>query len=138
MGSRSSREIRTSTGGWEQAINGCNAVINLTGQGVFSKRWSSEVKQAIRDSRVDSTRNLVSAVLNANDRPSVFVQGSAIGYYGATGDEELTESSPAGTDFMANVCQEWEAASLPVSSPGTRLAIIRTGVVLAKGEGGSG
>jgi uncharacterized protein (TIGR01777 family) len=128
----------TEPGDWESAIDGCNAVINLAGASIFSKRWSDEVKRTIRDSRVKSTTQLVKAVRAADRRPSVFVLGAAIGYYGPTRDEELTESSPPGSDFMARVCVEWEAAARPVSEGGTRLAIIRTGVVLAREEGALG
>lgn len=125
-------------GPWQDSVDGADAVINLVGHNLFARRWTPEVKQKIRDSRVHSTEQLVSAVQRASKRPGVFVQGSAIGYYGPTGDQELTESSPPGTDFMGTTCVEWERAALPVSSDQTRLAIIRTGVVLAEGEGALG
>jgi uncharacterized protein (TIGR01777 family) len=128
----------TGPGHWQSSIDGCDAVINLAGANIFSRRWSEQVKRSIRDSRVESTAQLVRAVRAADRRPSVFVLGSAIGYYGATGDEELTESSPPGSDFMAGVCREWEEAARPVSGVGTRLAIVRTGIVLARGEGALG
>ncbi|WP_235905111.1 TIGR01777 family oxidoreductase [Tautonia marina] len=128
----------TTSGPWQEKVDGCEAVVNLTGHNLFAKRWSPEVKRLIRDSRVHSTEHLASAVDQATKRPSVFVQGSAIGYYGMTGDEELTESSPSGTDFMAVICREWEDASRSVTDRGTRLVILRTGIVLAKGEGALG
>ncbi|WP_169976539.1 TIGR01777 family oxidoreductase [Tautonia rosea] len=128
----------TTSGSWQKSVDGCDAVVNLTGHNLFAKRWSPEVKRLIRESRVHSTEHLVSAVEQAKTRPTVFVQGSAVGYYGMTGDEELTESSPAGSDFMAVICREWEDASRSVANAGTRLAIIRTGIVLAKGEGALG
>lgn len=128
----------TTPGDWQAAVDGCDAVVNLAGANIFSKRWSAEVKRTIRESRVRSTEHLAQAVRRASRRPSTFVLGSAIGYYGPTGDEELTESSPPGSDFMAEVCKDWEAAAEPASGAGTRLAIVRTGIVLARGEGALG
>ncbi|MEW4568016.1 TIGR01777 family oxidoreductase [Tautonia sp. JC769] len=128
----------TTSGPWQARVDGCDAVVNLTGHNLFARRWSPEVKRLIRDSRVHPTGHLASAVDRAADRPGVFVQGSAIGYYGMTGDEELTESSPPGSDFMAVICREWEDASRSVSERGTRLVIVRTGIVLARGEGALG
>jgi uncharacterized protein (TIGR01777 family) len=120
---------------WEQAVDGCDAAINLVGHRVFAGRWSIEVKRLVRDSRVYGTGHLVAAIARAAKRPSVLVQASAVGYYGPHGDEELVEASPSGGDFMASVCKEWEAAAAPVAKLGVRLATIRTGVVLARGEG---
>jgi uncharacterized protein (TIGR01777 family) len=122
-------------GGWELRVEGCDAVINLVGHNLFAERWSPEAKRRIHDSRVHGTENVIAAIGRAQCRPAVLVQGSAIGYYGAHGDEQLTESSPPGDDFMAHVCREWEAAAQPVESLGVRLTTIRTGVVLARGEG---
>ena len=125
-------------GDWEKAIDGCDAVINLVGHNLFAERWSPVVKRKIRDSRVYSTEHVVKAMGKAKNPPKVLVQASAIGYYGPHGDEELNESSPSGTDFMAVVCREWEdAANLPDSS-GIRVAKIRTGVVMAQGEAALG
>jgi hypothetical protein len=84
---------------------------------------------------VYSTENVVAAIAKASHKPEVLVQASAIGYYGHHGDEELTESSPPGDDFMAVVCREWENASLPAESVGVRLARVRIGVVLSLTEG---
>jgi uncharacterized protein (TIGR01777 family) len=128
----------TTSGPWQAKVDGCDAVVNLTGHNLFAQRWSPEVKRQIRDSRVHSTERLASAVARAGSRPGVFVQGSAIGYYGMTGDEELIESSPPGSDYMAVICREWEDASRSVTERGTRLAIVRTGIVLAKGDGALG
>ncbi|HEX8201932.1 MAG TPA: NAD-dependent epimerase/dehydratase family protein, partial [Isosphaeraceae bacterium] len=99
----------TAPGPWDRALDGCDAVVNLVGHNVFAGRWSPEVKRTIRDSRVYGTENIVAAIARAKGRPRVLVQASAIGYYGPTEDQELTEDSPPGTDFMARVCQEWEA-----------------------------
>jgi uncharacterized protein (TIGR01777 family) len=125
----------TIPGAWEEAIDGCDAVINLAGHNIFAQRWTPEVKHLIRDSRVFATERLVKAIAGASEKPKVLVQASAIGYYGPREDEEITEQSPPGSDFMARVCREWEDAAEPAAGLGVRLAKIRTGVVLAKGEG---
>ncbi|MFO0911064.1 MAG: TIGR01777 family oxidoreductase [Isosphaeraceae bacterium] len=128
----------TQAGDWQLALDGCDAVVNLAGHNLFADRWSPEVKRRIRDSRVYSTEHVVEAIGRASQAPRVLVQASAIGYYGPHGDEELTESSPPGTDFMAVVCREWEEAARGVESLGVRLATLRTGIVLALGEGALG
>jgi uncharacterized protein len=125
-------------GPWESAVDGCDAAINLVGHNLFAQRWTPEVKAKIRDSRVVGTENLVAAIARSANRPKTLVQASAIGYYGPTDDEELTESSPAGKDFMAEVCVAWEDAAMPAESMGLRVPKIRTGVVLAKGEAALG
>jgi len=125
-------------GGWELAVDGCDAVVNLVGHNIFAQRWSPKVKQEIRDSRVNATQRVVAAIANATHQPKVLVQGSAIGYYGPTGDEELTEASPAGSDFLANVCVEWENAARPAEKLGLRVPIVRIGIVLEQGAGALG
>ena len=128
----------TSPGAWQEMIDGSDAVINLAGHNLFANRWSATVKHKIRDSRVFATENVVKAIAAATRKPKVLVQASAIGYYGTHDDEELTEQSHSGSDFMAKVCREWEDAAHPVEGLGVRLATIRTGVVLAKGEAALG
>jgi uncharacterized protein (TIGR01777 family) len=122
-------------GGWEAAIEGCDAVVNLVGHNLFAQRWDREVKRTLRDSRVHATENVVAALRGAAVRPRVLVQASAIGYYGPCGDEVLTETSASGNDFMAAICRDWEAAAQPAAALGVRLATVRTGVVLARGAG---
>jgi uncharacterized protein (TIGR01777 family) len=128
----------TTPGRWESELDGCDAVVNLAGQNLFDRRWNAQVKRTIRDSRVYSTEKVVAALGQAKSRPRVLVQASAIGYYGPHGDEELTEESPSGSDFMAVVCREWEEAARPAEALGIRLATIRIGIVLARGEGALG
>ncbi len=125
----------TVAGAWEKALDGCDGVVNLAGHGIFSERWNSDVKKKIRESRVRSTETIVSAILNASSPPKVLVNGSAIGAYGPMGDEELDENAKFGNDFMAGVVRDWEAAAQPVQESSTRLALVRTGVVLAEHEG---
>jgi uncharacterized protein len=122
-------------GPWGAAVDGCDAVVNLVGHNIFAQRWSDEVKRKIRDSRVVGTEHVVHAIASSTKRPKVLVQASAVGYYGPRGDEELSESGSQGNDFMAVVCKDWEAASLPAEALGARVARVRTGIVLANSAG---
>ena len=128
----------TQRGAWEKDLDGCDAVVNLVGHNIFAERWNAGVKRKIRDSRVHGTENVVAAIAEARGRPKVLVQASAVGYYGTHGDEELTEESPSGSDYMAVVCREWEDAAHPALALGLRVPVIRIGVVLARGEGALG
>src|SRR5262245_44761302 len=119
----------TVPGPWQDRIRDCDGVVNLAGAGIFDQRWTREYKQLIRDSRVKSTANVVDALRKSGGTGKVLVNASAIGYYGPHGDEELDESRPPGRDFMAGVCVEWEAASRGAEAVGTRVAMIRTGIV---------
>src|SRR3954454_18398114 len=125
----------TTEGRWQEAIDGGDAVVNLAGHNLFAERWNVEGKRKIRDSRVYGTERVVAAIKQARTRPQVLVQASAIGFYGPHADEELDESSPSGSDYLAVVCREWEQASEPVAELGARRAVVRVGVVLAPGEG---
>lgn len=125
-------------GAWQDEVDGVDAVVNLAGQNLFARRWSDAVRVQIRDSRVYATDNLVGAVQAARHRPGVFVQGSAIGFYGWHGDEVLTEAAGSGTDFLAVVCRELEEAAAPVADLGVRLVSVRTGVVLGRKQGALG
>jgi uncharacterized protein (TIGR01777 family) len=112
------------------ALAGRDAVVHLAGEPV-AQRWNAKVKQAIRDSRETGTRNLVAGLRDVGSgRPSTFVSSSAVGYYGAHGDERLPESTPAGDDFLAGVCVMWEREAQRASELGMRVVSIRTGVVL--------
>jgi uncharacterized protein (TIGR01777 family) len=124
--------------GWTAALDGTDAVVNLVGHNIFGDRWNAQVKRKIRDSRVYGTENLVAAIAKAKNPPRVLAQGSAVGYYGIRDDEELTEDGPSGSDFMAVVCREWEEAAHPAETLGVRVARVRTGIVLARGEGALG
>ena len=120
-----------------QAVSGFDAVIHLAGEGIFG-RWTAAKKAKIRDSRVVGTFNLSSALSQAEDRPKVFVCGSAIGYYGNRGDQGLREESPPGTGFLAEVCQDWEEATTPAVQADIRTAHLRTGIVLSPKGGALG
>jgi uncharacterized protein len=118
-------------------VAAADAVVNLTGAGVGDRRWTAAYKGVIRASRVDPAATLarVIARLPAADRPRVLLQGSAVGWYGDTGDRAVTEDAPAGTDFLADVGRVWEAAARPAEDAGTRLVLLRTGLPLDAGGG---
>jgi uncharacterized protein (TIGR01777 family) len=122
-------------GHWQQEIDGCDAVVNLAGHNIFADRWNPEIKRKIRDSRVYGTSNVVAAIRAARVKPKVLVHGSAIGYYGPHENEILNETSASGTDFLAVTCREAEEVSEGLEALGVRRAVIRTGIVLARGEG---
>lgn len=117
-------------------LDGCEAVVHLAGAGVDDHRWSDAYKREIRDSRVLGTAAIAAAVAAMDAPPRVLVSGSAIGYYGDTGDRRVDESAPAGTGFLARVCADWEAATRPAADAGVRTVHARTGLVVA-GEGGA-
>jgi hypothetical protein len=117
------------------AIDGADAVINLAGAGIGDKRWTDEYKKSLLQSRLDTTTLLADTVRSVDRKPAVFISGSAIGAYGPTGDEVLDEDSPRGTDFLADLCTQWEAAAQPAADV-TRLVVARTGIVLSK-QGGA-
>jgi uncharacterized protein len=126
-------------GAWMDAIGECDAVVNLAGEGIFNRRWSQAFKDLILSSRIKSTDNVVAALgksgKHRDGRPWVLINASAIGVYGPHGDEELTEDSLAGNDFLAKVCIDWEKAAQPAAIHGVRLVLLRTGVVLDKAGG---
>ncbi len=119
------------------AVSGFDAVIHLAGESIAA-RWTPAKKAKIRDSRVLGTANLAEALAQAPDKPQVFASGSAIGYYGDRGEELLREGSASGTDFLADVCREWETAAQPAAAAGIRTVHMRTGVVLSPKGGALG
>jgi len=110
-------------------------VVHLTGEGIADGRWTEERKRRIRDSRVRSTAAVAEALAAADSRPAVLVQASGIDYYGARGDEEVTEASPPGEGFLPEVCVAWEEAGAAAEELGVRRIIARTGVVLSTDGG---
>ncbi len=121
------------SGDWQHSIGGCDGVVNLAGVPIAEERWTAARQQAILDSRKLTTAKLVEAIANANPKPSVLVSASAIGYYGTSETAEFEENSPGGDDFLAAVCKEWESAAEKVKNTGTRLVILRLGIVLGMG-----
>lgn len=115
---------------------GCAAVVNLAGAGVASRRWTEAYKRKIRDSRVLGTATLAEAVASLEEPPGVFVNGSAIGFYGDTGGRAVDESAPPGDGFLPALCVEWEEAAGAAQEAGIRTVFPRTGLVVA-GKGGA-
>ena len=113
------------------ALEGVDAVIHLSGAGIGDKRWSDGYRKEILDSRTDTTALLAKTIASLSRKPSVFLSGSAIGIYGARNDEQLTEVSTHGTGFLAEVCEQWEAAAKPAVDAGVRTVYLRTGIVLS-------
>jgi len=122
-------------GEWTRFIAGCDVIVNLVGENLGAKRWTKTRKKQILDSRVLPGKALTEAIQAATAKPKVFIQSSAIGFYGPRGDEELSEESAPGTDFQSRVCMEWERATEAVSALGVRRVIVRDAVVLDKHEG---
>jgi uncharacterized protein len=118
-----------------QLVSGFDVVVHLSGESVAG-RWTEAKKARIRDSRVISTDHLARALAKCEKKPALFVCASAIGYYGNRGDEILTEKSPSGATFLAEVSREWEAATAPAVDAGVRTANLRTGIVLSA-QGGA-
>ena len=122
-------------GEWTESLRDMDAVIHLAGENLSRGLWTPARKRRIEESRVASGRLLADAVAEASPRPKVFLQASAIGYYGARGEEMLTERAPAGEGFLADVCRKWEDSSKRVESAGVRRVIFRTGLVLGRKGG---
>jgi uncharacterized protein (TIGR01777 family) len=118
---------------WQDAISACDAVVNLAGEPIGEGRWTAERKQEILNSRKLTTQKIVEAIQIANPKPSVLVNASAIGYYGTSETATFDETSASGNDFLAQVCQTWEAQAQKVQAAGVRLVILRFGIVLGTG-----
>jgi uncharacterized protein (TIGR01777 family) len=119
---------------WNGIVDGADVVVNLAGESLAARRWTPQVKAALRDSRIVPTRSLSTAIAEAAHPPAVFISISGVGYYG-TGDEPRTEASPAGGDFMAHLCEDWEAEAQKAARRGVRVVTIRSGVVLERTGG---
>ncbi len=127
----------TESGGWQQSLSGCDGVVNLAGEPI-SERWTAQHKKAILESRQLGTRKLVEAISKAEVKPTVLVSGSAVGYYGTSETAAFDETNSSGNDFLAQVCQKWEAEAEKVKESGVRLVILRIGIVLGNGGGALG
>jgi uncharacterized protein len=123
------------SGEWQQSISGCDAVINLAGEPIAEKRWTPAQKRTILESRQIGTQKIVEAISLAAIKPQVLINASAIGYYGTSETSKFDETSPAGTDFLAEVCTAWETAAQGASASGTRVIIVRLGIVLGENGG---
>ncbi len=114
------------------ALAGCDAAVNLAGESIAAGRWTDKRKRAIRDSRIDATTALATALARLQPPPQVLINASAVGYYGSRGSEPLDEASTTGSgDFLSGVCREWENATRPASEAGVRVVLARFGVILS-------
>ena len=120
---------------WKSKLENSDVVIHLAGINLFAKRWNDEFKKSVLESRQLSTKNLVEAIKSCNNKPEVFISASGIGYYGDCGDNILTEESPTGNDFLADVCKVWESEAKKIEQLGVRSVQIRTGLVLSAENG---
>ncbi len=120
---------------WGRVLSQCDGVVNLAGEPIGEGRWTPARKQEILNSRKLTTANLVSAIAQANPKPQVLVNASAIGFYGTSETASFDETSASGNDFLAEVCRAWEAEAEKVKDAGVRLVILRLGIVL--GDGGA-
>ncbi|MDP2659580.1 MAG: TIGR01777 family oxidoreductase [Dehalococcoidia bacterium] len=134
VGARAVRWDASTGEGWSQLAEDA-AIVNLAGENISQGRWTSEVKERIRDSRLSAGKAVVNGVETSPRKPRVLIQASAVGYYGPRGDDELREDSPPGADFLAQVCVAWEASTAAVEAMGVRRVVIRTSPVLAAKEG---
>ncbi|MBD2243428.1 TIGR01777 family oxidoreductase [Nostoc sp. FACHB-888] len=121
------------SGSWQSVIASCDGVVNLAGEPIGEGRWTPERKQEILNSRKLGTQKIVEAIANANPKPTVLINASAIGYYGTSETATFDETSLSGNDFLAQVCQAWETEARKVKDAGVRLVILRFGIVLGNG-----
>ncbi len=124
-------------GPWQEHVATAEGVINLAGEPIAEKRWTNQHKTLLQQSRIATTRNLVETIAAADPGPQVLISGSAVGYYGTSEAGEFSEGSAGGADFLARLCQEWEAATLPVQSR-CRVVVLRIGIVLGPDGGALG
>ncbi|MDQ1705353.1 MAG: uncharacterized protein QOF18_1719 [Frankiaceae bacterium] len=122
----------------EAALDGVDAVVHLAGVGVGDRRWTDAHKKAVLDSRVDGTATIAQAIATSTRKPAVLLSASAVGYYGATGEDAADEHAPSGEGFLADVVRQWEAATTPAQAAGVRVVRLRTGIVLSRVGGALG
>jgi uncharacterized protein len=118
-----------------EQISQADAVINLAGQPAFGSRWTAKRKHGIAESRINITRQITSAIANSPSRPAVLISASAVGYYGDRGNDEVVDDAPAGTDFLATLCKDWELAALEAEKAGVRVFTPRLGIVFGADGG---
>jgi uncharacterized protein (TIGR01777 family) len=119
----------------KEVVEGSDGVVNLAGEPIAARRWTPAQKERIRQSRLLSTRALVGAIAEAEAKPKFLINASAVGYYGARGDELIREEAPPGSDFLSRVCVEWEREAKGAEEHGVRVVCLRTGIVLGRGGG---
>jgi uncharacterized protein (TIGR01777 family) len=127
----------TEKGPWQEKVPQHDVIVNLAGASIF-RRWSDAAKEAIRESRILTTQNLVEALSARKGEETLLLSTSAVGYYGPHGDGELDEQSPPGEDFLASLAQEWESSALEAEAFGARVVLLRFGIVLGRKGGALG
>lgn len=120
---------------WDEAVDGADGVINLAGEPIVNNRWSPAQRRRLEKSRIDSTHSLVQACAKAKVKPKFLINASAVGYYGPRGDEVITENMPAGEDFLARLCRDWEEEAKKAEALDLRVVRLRIGIVLGPGGG---
>lgn len=123
------------SGPWASALEGADAVINLSGASLSARRWTPDLKTRIRDSRILATQSLSKAIGATTVRPRTFISGSGIDYYAPANGQPVTERDPPGTTFLARVCVEWENEARQAEAHGVRVVLLRTGIVLERSGG---
>lgn len=118
-------------GSWQDAVDGCDAVVHLAGESIASGRWSAARKRTLVASRVEGARRIVEAIARAKSPPRSLLSASAVGFYGARGEEALHEDAAPGRDFLARLCVDWEAAAAEAQRHGVRVVCLRLGAVLS-------
>ena len=140
-GSRSEHKVAISlepgeSGGWGKSLSmEPDGIVNLAGEGIAEKRWTERQKEIIRSSRIDSTRALVHAIAKAESEARFLLNASAVGYYGARGDETLTEESTPGKDYLARVCIAWEEEARKAQDQGVRVALVKNRHCIGQRQG---
>ena len=129
------RFLSWESGEWQHAVREAQALINLAGESVAAKRWTRRRKALLWESRIRTTQRLVDALAESAKKPAVLINASAVGYYGARGDEELSEPDASGRGFLAELCQAWEAHARRAERFGVRVVRLRIGMVLGDGGG---
>ena len=118
---------------WDTELDGVDGVINLAGEPIAEKKWTATQRRRLEKSRIDATHVLVQGCTKAKQRPKFLINASAVGYYGPHGDEIVTEETPAGADFLSQLCRNWEAEAKQAERLGMRVVLLRTGIVLGRG-----
>ena len=121
--------------GLRPSVDGLDAIVNLSGESIAGRRWSSKQKERLLSSRLEPTRAIVKAIGQSDKKPALLINQSAVGYYGNTGDAEITEDHLPGSDFLATLCQKWEAEAKDAEEYGVRVVRLRTGIVLGRDGG---
>lgn len=128
-------DYRDKDGDWVEKVSEADSIIHLAGENIMAKRWNKAHKYAVRNSRVEGTKNIVKAIEKSEKKPKLFISASAVGYYGNVEFGKVDETKSVGDDFLARLTDEWETSSRKLEEIGLRRALVRIGLVLDKNEG---